>query len=288
MIPLKSPPLSEVQRWMRWTLTRPEGVENIITETGVRPVPKSVPWTRGKEPTRCLHVIGETKELSRVKRLSIYGEGYFLRLIDCLGANFECVKNVLGEEVFSDVARRYLVEHPSTSKCIDDAGSRMAEFLIRHPLLKRFPFLPELASLEWAYHEAFYTDDAPQFDASALAQRAPEEWHNAKILLDKSVRLLTFRWPVDKLWRNDGKWTDRRLKKIKKHHTNIAVFRRPDGTVRVATPPEAAFGILKAFQSGKSFGAAFAALGRTPIPPKKIHQWFGEWVQLGIIRDVRF
>src|SRR4051812_45249860 len=96
----KSPSLSNLQQWMRWVLSHPNGVGAAIEK------PHAL--------KNCLMVIGETPEVNRQTRLSIYGNGYFWRLIEGLGSTFSSVKNVLGLREFNDVARAYLVKHPST------------------------------------------------------------------------------------------------------------------------------------------------------------------------------
>lgn len=283
---LEKPSLPELQHWMRWVLTRPDGVEHALH------APKNLPknWTRGPEPRRFLTVIGESTDVSRSERLSIYGEGYFLRIVDCLAAIYDSLKNVIGEHEFSHhVGREYLVKHPSTHRCIDNVGSHFADFLKRHAETKTFPFLPDLARLEWAYHESFYADEKPPFDFSSLENQPLNRWVTAKVEIDPSVRLLALDWPVDDIWRADGKWTRRRLKAVKSQRCPVLIYRRPDALVRVKRLDPAAFALLSALNEGKKFGDALkAALRKSATAPDQVMTWFREWAEAGVIRKVSF
>src|SRR3954468_5199477 len=84
---IERPSLPDLQRWMRWVLTRPDGVADALRQP--RRLPKH--WTRGFEPPRLLGSIGETSRVPKAERLSIYGDGYFLRIIDCLAQNYEAL-----------------------------------------------------------------------------------------------------------------------------------------------------------------------------------------------------
>lgn len=278
-MPIK-PSLPELQRWMRWVLTRPDGVSAALAAPGKLPGG----WTRGPEPRRLLSAIGETAAVSRAARLSIYGNGYFLRIIECLGQNYEAARNVLGGERFAALARAYLVRHPSTHRCIDNVGAAMDRFLARRPETRAFPFLPDLARLEWAYHEAFYADDRPAFDFAALRDVPLDRWARARVELDPSVRLLDLEWPVERLWRADGAWSRRRVTALKRRPSPLLVYRRPDGVVRVTGIEAAAFGVLSAFKAGRAFGSALKAAPS----PSRVMSWFRQWAAFGVVRGISF
>lgn len=241
----KSPSLPDLQRWMRGVLTHPKGV--------------------AKGNRSFLHVIGETPELNRIDRLAIYGDGYFLRLIDCLGANYSAVQNVLGHHAFHKLAHDYLVRYPSHYKCIDDVGAELATF-IRD---KQRPFLSDLARLEWAAHEAMYADDLPPLKLKPLTA-------TSQLILDPSVHLLRLQWPVDNVWRT-GKF-----KNLKKKEIFLLVYRRYDKLVRAPRLLPAQYQLLNSLKAGKTLGQSLAGL---KVSPRQIQKWFGVWTAGGVIRD---
>lgn len=256
----KSPSLPELQRWMREVLTHRRGVARALAQ---------------KEGPRYLHVIGQTPELNRAERLSIYGEGYFLRLVDCLGANYETVKNVLGADLFDTLCRDYLARYPSRYKYIDGVGAELPAFIKRHAAAKGRPYLTELAALEWAVHEALYADDVPPLKPEKLAGLPPEQWAHARLAIDPSVRLLQLNWPLDELWRN-GKWRKRREKVL------LLVYRRDDKLVRIPRLTPVQFRLLESLQAGYTLEKSLRKLPKqTPVK-----QWFNDWAARGVIRGL--
>lgn len=67
--------------------------------------------------------------LTRPQRLSIYADGYVLRLLDCLQAEFPVLRQTMGLELFDFFARAYLWRHPSRSSTLYDLGAGFADFL---------------------------------------------------------------------------------------------------------------------------------------------------------------
>lgn len=265
----KSPSLPELQQWMRRVLTHPEGVSTALSK---------------KSRPDFAHVIGETPTLARAERLSIYGNCYFWRLIDCLRANYSAVNNALGPERFYRVAHDYLVKFPSRYKCIDDVGKELPNLLRRHPVIKGKPYAVELATLEWTVHESIYADDVPPLNPKRFADLTPQEWARTRLILDPSVRLLQLDWPVDKLWQADGKWTQARLKKIRPSKVLLLVYRRNDKLVRVPRLTKTQFDLLKRLQAGETLGEAVTAMAQGGVPPLK--QWFNDWMTWGLIRNI--
>jgi hypothetical protein len=259
-----SPSLPELQRWMRRVLTHHGGVECALHHPG---------------GPRLLHVIGETPELSRIDRLAIYGNGYFWRLIDCLGANYDVMKKHLGEDLFAELSRDYLDKHPSHFKCIDDVGAHLAEFIKTHHVSKKRPYLSELAQLEWAVHQSMYADDVPPLDPKTLSRMSADQWKTAKIILDPSVRLLKLNWALDDLWR-DGKWRKNRKKIV------LLVYRRDDKLVRIPRLSAGQHKLLESLGRGKNLSQSLTPLSRKDST--HVQQWFNDWVGRGVIRGFEF
>ena len=238
-----------------------------------------------------LHVIGETRGLSRERRLSIYANGYFSRIVEAMGANYSSVKNALGDEAFDELARAYLIKHPSTFKSIDDVGHLLADFLKGKPVAKKFPFLPDLARLEWAAHQCFFADDTPPGDLKQFKNLPAAGWQRVRFELDPSVRFLKLDWPVDALWRDDGAWDKRRLKNVRKERLLVMVFRQPDKLVRVPRLAPAQYDLLTALASGKTLRQALQAImkrrsSRKNLPP--VQTWFRQWVEDGVIKKINY
>jgi hypothetical protein len=234
-----------------------------------------VPRALTTEPERRLKTIEQTPQVSRSKRLSIYGDAYFLRIIDCLGFNFPTLKNVLGETDFFTLAKEYLTRYPSTFRSIDDVGHRFYAFLKTHRFTKKRPYLSDLAVLEWAVHTAFYANDVPSsIDKRTFKKIPPSAWEKARFHFDPSVRLLNLSYSVDNLWRGHGRALRQR--------TPLLVYRQDDKLVRAPRIDVPQFKTLALLLKGKKLGEALRGVRKAAA----VQKWFGEWMQRGIIRRI--
>jgi len=139
------------------------------------------------EPQMLAHVIA-TEAVPAQTRLSIYSEGYRLRLIDALAGNMPRMQQLLGEQEFATLAQHYIDECPSTFRSIRWFGDRLAESLARSHASQ--PWLAELAHWEWAVAAAFDATDAPVLEESALGALAPEAWPGLTLQFHPSVHTL--------------------------------------------------------------------------------------------------
>ena len=110
-----------------------------------------------------LDVVAEKRGLDAGTRLSIYTNGYVLRLLDCLSSDFPGLKAYLGEEMFDLFARGYILSLPPNSPNLFQLSQRFADFLRKtQPPAEQLPpeqrvmlTLPaDIADLERARHEA--------------------------------------------------------------------------------------------------------------------------------------
>ena len=140
-------------------ITAPEGVEKALQE-----FPKTVLPIRGDD------------RLSSVERLDIYANMYFYRIRDALKEDFPAVLKILGEIGFHNLITEYLVLYPSTHYSLRNAGQHLPRFLKKHRFSKKYPYLAELAQMEWALLTAFDASDSKVLTKNELKDVAPEEW----------------------------------------------------------------------------------------------------------------
>jgi len=65
------------------------------------------------------------------------------------------------------LCREFIYEHPSKSFDVTDYGAYFPDFLISRNEVRDFPFLPDIARLEWAAERAFYS---PRFGSLIQTQ----------------------------------------------------------------------------------------------------------------------
>jgi hypothetical protein len=278
-----SPSLLEVQNWLRWVITDPRGVEDALSNR--QGIVKLAPQRYREPASRLLHLIVETDKMPVTERLSVYAEAYFSRLLEALENDFEVTAHVLGEE-FPRICAEYLEVHPSRSSNIENVGRSLPEFLKSHELASEYPFVAELASLEWGKTEAFYAYDSDKIDPASLKGATEESWGNATFKIDPSLRAYSFQYPVDQLLSAES--TDQlkdRIKKIKKTPAFVFV-QKIEGWPQVRPVSEDQFKAIQSMKAGKTLGELVSNLQEAE--PSELMAWFSQWMQTGLISEVYF
>jgi len=166
-----------------------------------RGVAAHLPAAPAEERELCLRWVASTRELSNVERLEIYANMYFYRLHDAVADDFPVVRACIGNDHFHNVLTDYFLAHPSHHFSLRHAGNRLPAFLRAHRLRERWPFLPELAWLEWLVVEAFDAPDSPVAGAGELLRVPPEAWGSMRISWIPALFAGAFAWPVHTLWK---------------------------------------------------------------------------------------
>jgi Putative DNA-binding domain len=135
--------------------------------------------------------------LTSFERLEIYNRQYWFRLIDAVSDDFPALNTMLGAKRFNSMVLAYIHENPSTSWTLRDLGSKLPDWLTRHPEFtgKRHPLAIDIARLEWAYVEAFDRKKIAPLCAEDIQELGPD----ARIALQPHIQLLELRYPVDEL-----------------------------------------------------------------------------------------
>lgn len=265
------PTLRELQSWLRWVVTDPRGAGPALADRRSVAEPKP----------RCLSFVSAGGAWDAEARLGIYAEAYFSRLAEALSGTYAAVHAALGEAGFLRLAADYLKAHPSDSFNVDEVGRRLPDFIASHPFGGQYPWLSQLAALEWCVAEAFYEEDVPGLDLSELRSVKPEAWARARFELDPAVKLLSADFPVDELWRQNGLGTPRSEK------VWMLVDRDADGQVEVTRLTRAQFVALRAMREGACLSEICEQAGMSEgDAPPLVMQWFSDWVSRGVIRAI--
>lgn len=144
-------------------------------------------------------------------RLKIYRNIVFNNLTAALRTAYPAVLKLVGEEFFDGAVARYVRAYPSVSGNLQDFGARFAECLNSMPETAAFPYLADVARLEWARQRAYLAADAAPLEPSALAEVAGDKQGNLRLTLHHSVRMLESNYPVLDIWGFCQQDTDERL-----------------------------------------------------------------------------
>lgn len=216
-------------------------------------------------------------------RLGVYRGGYPLRIAEALADAFPAIAALLGEADFAALARRYAGAVGLTSYNLNDAGAALPAFLRGDPAAARRPYLPDLAALEWNVAAAFHAYDLPPLDPRTLGWTA-DDWANAVLEFQPSLRLLTSRWPLLELWpRRDGEPADIAARSPARHF----LVRRVGLVVHCEAIATGEAAVLRRLRAGRTLADALQSIATHGTESGDVGEWFGRWVGSGMVVAAR-
>jgi uncharacterized protein (UPF0276 family) len=175
-----------------------------------------------------------------------------------LSAAYPVLRQLVGDEFFSALSRAYGMAHPSDDADLNRFGATFAQFLEGFEHVAEYPYLPDMARLEWALHRAHFASDATSLDASALGALGPEQLEAAHFTLHPACTLLASRWAVAELWRAHQPDSGVEFP-AEMAAPGFALATRPHWKAELAPLSHAAHAALAVLAAGGSFGAALDA-----------------------------
>lgn len=158
----------------------------------------------GKES--CISSFQPAGKLSLEGAFAVYQRGYIARLTEALGDTFESVWKVLGDEIFFDVCRTFIMANPSQAYNLSDYSVKFIDFLMSQSASVEFPFLSDLAHLGWLHKEVFHRPQETGLQGAALM--ALIEDHQRHATLVESFGLLTSDFCLFDIWKSLKDETD--------------------------------------------------------------------------------
>ena len=143
-------------------------------------------------------LVTQTSELSKADRIGLYSDGYLLRLITALSANYPRLKEYTGQQVFERIATKYIQLYPSITRSIRYFGDKLAIFLQEgYP---RRPLLAEFARFEWAVGKTFDSADSNILSADELKAVPPADWASLRFYFHPSLSYANFSYNILQVW----------------------------------------------------------------------------------------
>lgn len=257
-----APTLRELQRWMRWIITDPRGVcEALGDPKALRLAPENRKYRRSRyrEPIpSCAQWIVSR---ANIERLSVYAEGYFLRLKEVLEQDFPRAKDALGKR-FHPLVVAYLKEHPSRFRSLSEVGRRLPVFLSHHSYP---PGLCELARFEWEFHEALFRPSVVSSVGKTVTTKTKVRFH-----------------PQYHLFKTEWNIVYASTKRLRKTHRRFYLIGRMAGKIVVEPIPA-----FICYQGGRRFQSLVAFCRRVILPTserREVSRVFTRWSKLGILQ----
>ncbi|TDR31802.1 DNA-binding domain-containing protein [Hydromonas duriensis] len=138
--------------------------------------------------------------IPQAQRLAVYQHAYIARLEEALRANYPMLHQLLGDDDFSTLHKRYVLAHPPEHASIRWYGEALAVFLSITKPYSEIPIFSELAQFDWAIRHSIDAANAERLSASDLKRLSAEQWLDLELCLHPSVTLFEFNWNVVPVW----------------------------------------------------------------------------------------
>jgi hypothetical protein len=134
------------------------------------------------------------------QHFQVYRNNLVESLTGALRAVYPVIEKLVGDGFFRYAAHEYLRDHRPRSGNLHDFGDAFADFLAGFEPAAGLPYLPDMARLEWAWHQSFHAADAPAFDLARLGAIPAEQHETLRFVLHPSAHLMASEFPVVRIF----------------------------------------------------------------------------------------
>src|SRR6266404_7277577 len=199
------------------------------------------------EETVLAHIAGDG--LDPRARLVIYRHHVLKTLTSTLESAFPVVCQLVDKRFFAYAADAFIREHPPAGACLVEYGALFPEFLEGFPPCQGHPYLPDMARLEWAVHQAAQVAEVRPLDRARFDAIPLDDLPGLRFSMDPTLSYVSSPWPVDKIWRTNQEGAEPAELDLSAGGTCLEVRRVGDGvSVRVLDP--AAYALRHALAVG--------------------------------------
>lgn len=189
--------------------------------------------------------------------LSVYRATAVANAVAAVRLAFPVCAQITGDEFLDALARRYRDMSPSTEGDLNRYGAGFPAFLDGFEPVRALPYLPDVARLEWAIHQASTAADAEPADGRLFAGLDAEALARARLRFVPGFALLSSDWPVADIWLRHADEADDALAGIDLRQAQCAVVWREGWRVRVAALAPAACALWQALHGRTSVAEAW-------------------------------
>jgi Putative DNA-binding domain len=273
--------LEGLQRWLQAVIAHPAGVVAGLRSSAAQ---QSITM----EPSDLENIVTRSEQLTSVERLEIYARAYYARLLECLKIDFPMFAKAVGEDLFQEFAVGYLNHYPSRSYTLHKLGDRLGTYLEEsrptrdNDTLDWTDLLIELVRFEWLLGEVF---DGPGSESQTssfheLTSLSPEMLAAGRLICSPSLKLCTFRFPVNHYWEELRKEVD---PPFPAPQTTYVALSRSRYIVRRYDLSQAEYGALQALQQSQTVEAALQValefVDDEANLQEMVTNWFAQWRQ---------
>ncbi len=198
--------------------------------------------------------------LAPQRRLWVYHNQLRLAWRDALETTYPVVLALTGRRYFRNAARGYGGWHRAPTGNLRDFGAAFADYLEKRPELALYPYLPDVARLEWIRTESVAAAEEPGLPLALLAAIDGQAWAHLRLRLAPSLRLFASPYPVARIFAAASGRVDKQAarKALQQREAAAVVVYRQGRAVTMETLMPANWRWLLALAHGRPLAEAVA------------------------------
>lgn len=193
---------------------------------------------------------------SSCERLNVYRNNFTLGHHEALAAVYPVIKRLVGDDFFAMLAEAYRHHDPRTNANVHGYGVALAEFLEDFPPAQKLVYLPDVARLEWVYHEVFHASANAE---AGMGVNASEMNDDAVLTPHPALRWMESRYPVLEIWQQNRRGQDEIEEVDLGGGGDQLLIYRTDVDVEIVRLGASEYALVTALAGGVPVGEVFAA-----------------------------
>ncbi|MDC0610675.1 DNA-binding domain-containing protein [Vibrio sp.] len=148
--------------------------------------------------------INGATDAEKQARLAVYRNNVYFSLTETLNQIFPAIEKIVGDECFNAVCYHYISQNPPESPVLSQYGTHFPSFLSSLSELSHFPYLPDIAELEYQLLQITHQKEESTLSINQIAaqlEKMGEEIDQSNWLICSSTKLLQSHYPLDELYR---------------------------------------------------------------------------------------
>ncbi|MDX5594706.1 DNA-binding domain-containing protein [Pseudovibrio sp. SPO723] len=229
-------------------------------------------------PTGLVGRDGETSQ----RRFEVYRNNVLSSLSAALAANFPAIQRLLGEEYFKALAVEFVRQSPPTQPVLSEYGADLPEFVRSFPPLADYPYLGDVASLEWVWLKAYHGAELAVTAAEQLQEVTGERLNEVRFKVHPTASSVISQFPIYEIFKvnRDGAAAT----PVAGGGQGVLVVRPGMHVVVEQVSPETLF-LFEQLKQGVSLGAA-AEAGLSQFPGFDLGSCLSSLLQTGALAQV--
>lgn len=214
------------------------------------------------------------------ERLDIYYNNTLLNLTDILAGTYPILQKIVGKRFFETISCNYIETYTQSTGNRHKYGAMLNEFLSSYQPVVEWPYLPDVAAIEWAYFQAEIADDALTIDFNDLTTLISKQ-PDFVLSPHPGVHFVDQRFNALEIWQEHQKKEIGAIT-LQENPQTILIWRDQKNVVLLKEISTSLKKLLIFCKEGKSFSDAMSQVGCQLQSLEEFQKEFAYAVSLGV------